>query len=110
TKLTICNHVRVTGVIINGDEKKAPKRLFKKTHMLYLRLLDMDGNFFLYNQDDYIDTCNQIQGCLAAIQFIEPDRDLQHYQNTLKYIRRKFDVPIEKKKKEYGFKNIPIKK
>lgn len=110
TKLVINNHTRVTGVILNGNEMKAPKKLFKKTHCLYLRLLDMNENYFLYNQEDYITTCNKIQGCLASIQAIEPERNLENYHNTLKYIRNKFDVPVEKKKGKFHFRNILIKK
>ena len=57
-----------------------------------MRLLDMNDNYFLYNQDDYIDTCNKFQGCLAAIQYIEEDRNLEHYYNFLRHIRNKYEI------------------
>lgn len=109
TKLVRGNHVNITGVIINKEERKAPKKLFKKTHGLYLRLLDMKENYFLYNQDDFIDICNKFQGCLAAIQHIEEKRNLEHYQNFLRHIRKKFDVPIDKNQKNVYFKKIFVK-
>lgn len=109
TKLTVGNHVKVTGVIIDKDERKAPKKLFRKTHNYYLKLLVMDKDYHFFNQDDFIDTCNKFQGCLAAIQYIEPDRNLTYYYNKLRYIRKKFNVPIEKKNKEKHFNKIPIK-
>ncbi|MGL9922312.1 reverse transcriptase family protein [Enterococcus sp. DIV1758] len=108
TRLTICNHTRVTGVIIHGDTKKAPKKLHKKMYDYYRLLLDMDKDPTKYTQDEFIDTCNRLQGCIAAIQSIEKERNLEHYKNTLRYIRTKFDVPVEKKKKHLYFKNVQI--
>ncbi|MDB1653538.1 reverse transcriptase family protein [Enterococcus durans] len=108
TRLTICNHTRVTGVIIHGDTKKAPKKLHKKMYDYYRLLLDMDKEPTKYTQDEFIDTCNRLQGCLAAIQSIERERNLEHYKNTLRHVRTKFDVPVEKKKKQLYFRNIEV--
>lgn len=89
TKLVIGNHVNITGVIINKNERKAPKKLFKKTHDYYLLLLEMERNFSLYDQYDFINICNRFQGCLSVIQHIEPNRNLEYYYNKLRYIRKK---------------------
>lgn len=69
----------------------------------------MKENYFLYNQDDFIDACNIFQGCLSAIQYIENDRNLEYYYNTLRHIRRTFDVPNDKIRKSFYFRKIPIK-
>lgn len=108
TRLTICNYTRITGVIINGNIKKAPKKLHKKMYDCYRLLLNMDKCPEKFTQNEFIDTCNRFQGCIAAIQSIETERNLEHYKNTLRYIRTKFDVPIEKKKKHLYFNNIWI--
>lgn len=108
TRLTICNHTRVTGVIIHENTKKAPKKLHKKMYDYYRLLLNMDKNPTNFKQDEFIDTCNRFQGCIAAIQSIEQERNLEHYKNTLRYIRTKYDVPAEKKKKHIYFRKIRI--
>lgn len=41
TRLTICNHTRITGVIIHENTKKAPKKLNKKMYDYYGLLLGM---------------------------------------------------------------------
>ncbi len=110
SKVIKINHSEITGVIVHKDTISTPKSLFKKTHKYYLKLLDMDINTSMYTQDLFIDTCNRIQGCIAAIQSVEPERNLEHYKNKLKYIRNKYDVPVEKRKKHRHFKNIPVKK
>ncbi|EAD8854692.1 RNA-directed DNA polymerase [Listeria monocytogenes] len=108
TRLTICNHTRITGVIIHENTKKAPKKLNKKMYDYYRLLLEMDKAPSNFIQDEFIDTCNRLQGCIAAIQAIETERNMEHYKNTLRYIRTKFDVPVEKKKKHLYFKNMQI--
>lgn len=97
SKVIKINHTRVTGVIINDNKMKATKGLFKKMYECYLTLLDMDVNNNFYSKDDLINICNRMQGCLAAIQSIERDRNLEHYQNMIRHIRRKYDVPVSKK-------------
>ena len=76
-----------------------PKGLFKKTFEHYLTLLDMDKYPEKYSQYNFIDTCNRMQGCLAAIQSVEPERNLDHYKNTIRYVRSKYNVPVNKKNK-----------
>ena len=95
-------------MIIHENTKKAPKKLNKKMYDHYRLLLEMDKDPSNFVQDEFIDTCNRLQGCIAAIQSIEKERNMEHYQNTLRYIRTKFDVPVEKKKKHLYFKNVQI--
>ncbi|MGM0324128.1 hypothetical protein IGJ18_001635 [Enterococcus sp. AZ078] len=98
SKIVKINHTKVTGVIIHDEKIKAAKGLFRKMYECYLTLLDVDVHNNFYSKDDLINTCNKMQGCLAAIQSIERDRNLEHYQNMIRYIRRKYDVPVCKKR------------
>ncbi len=108
TRLVINNYTRVTGVIINGNTKKAPKSLHKKMFDRYMKLLDMDKEPQSYTKDDFIDTSNSLQGCIAAIQNIERENEahLLKFKYTLKYMRVKYDIPVEKRKKELYFRTI----
>lgn len=99
TKLVKLNHTKITGIIVHEDKMSVPKGLFKKTFEHYLTLLDMDKYPEKYSQYNFIDTCNRMQGCLAAIQSVEPERNLDHYKNTIRYVRSKYNVPVNKKNK-----------
>ncbi|MGH1648526.1 reverse transcriptase family protein [Enterococcus gilvus] len=109
TKLVKVNHTKITGVVVHEDKMSIPKGLFKKTYEHYLTLLDMDENTGNYTQDNFIDTCNKMQGCLAAIQSVEPERNLEHYKNMIRYIRNKYDVPVERKKKDKYFRKKKVR-
>lgn len=108
SKILRLNHSKITGVIVHDDIMKAPRGIFHKMFDCYLTLRNIDDTPYKYTQDQIIDVCNKFQGCIAAIQSIERERNLEHYKNMLRYIRKKYDVPVEKTKKENRFRNFDI--
>ncbi|MFC9542948.1 reverse transcriptase family protein [Lysinibacillus sp. NPDC056959] len=109
SKLMIKRYTKVTGVIIEEGNIKAPKSLFKKLHEAFNKLKIMDKQNESYLFEDYINTCNKVQGLIAAIKSIEPNRNLKMYSNMLKYMRKKYDIPYSRISVSSSFKTPEAK-
>ncbi|MGE7115081.1 reverse transcriptase family protein [Lysinibacillus sp. NPDC047702] len=96
SKLVIQKFTKVTGVILDKDDLKVPKSLFKKLHEAFNLLHIMNRSSGDYRADEFVDICNKVQGLIAAIKSIEPNRNLEMYSNMLKYMRKKYDIPYRR--------------
>lgn len=90
SKITNINYNEITGVIINKDQVKAPKKQFKNAHDCYQLLLKMDKDASLDDFRYFLPVINKFQGYISLLKTIEPDREFIHYRNTINYIKNKY--------------------
>lgn len=97
TRLVINKFTNITGVIVSGNELKAPKKLYKKLHENYIKLSNINKNNLSCNKENLIKTCRIIHGCMSCIKVIDPQKNMDMYLNKLLYIQKCYNISIYKK-------------
>ncbi|TFJ25406.1 hypothetical protein CKN99_12515 [Carnobacterium maltaromaticum] len=79
---------KLTGVVVSPEKIVAPGKLQLQMIDNFSKLMDAIYSGKMTTKIEINELCNKVQGCLASIKSIEPDRDLTYYVNKLKIIRQ----------------------
>lgn len=92
SKIRKLDYSKITGCVIIGNELRAPNKLQKETHDLFLRI--KNGNL---SDNELSKLLKQFSGKLSAIQMIEKNRKFPNY---LKLIE---DKKLELRRRDGNF-------